>query len=135
MKKNGFTLVELLGVVTILAMLGMIIVPVIDNVLRNNKRKLYDVQIRVIKDAASSFVTDRVFDEYFNIDPGDSLGIRLGKLKEFGYIEGDVVNPIDKTNFPDSLLIIISNENNGYSYTVCDEDTQCDSNVEVFGEA
>lgn len=135
MKKNGFTLVELLGVVTILAMLGMIIVPVIDNVLKNNKRKLYDVQIRTIKDAASNFVTDRVFDEYFDIDPGDSLGIRLGKLKEFGYIEGDVVNPIDKTNFPDNLLIIITNENNGYSYTVCDEDAQCDSNVEVFGEA
>ena len=109
MKKNGFTLVELLGVVTILAMLGMIIVPVIDNVLKNNKRKLYDVQIRVIKDAASSFVADRVFDEYFDIDPGDSLGIRLGKLKEFGYIDGDVVNPIDKTNFSDSLLIIITN--------------------------
>ena len=56
MKKNGFTLIELLGVVTILAMLGLIIVPTINRVVTDNKVKLYNVQIRVIKSGASDYI-------------------------------------------------------------------------------
>lgn len=132
MKKNGFTLVELLGVITILAMLGIIVVPVVSNIISNNKQKLYDVQIKNIKNAAADFVADNAFS--IDIPSNSSLGIRLGKLKELGYIDNDISNPNTKTKFDDSMLIIIRNYDSNYSYVVCDGTVNCSGYVSVYGE-
>ena len=134
MKKNGFTLIELLGVVTILAMLGMIVVPTINKVLTDNKNELYEVQIRNIKSGASNFVSENVFSDNLEIPNNSSIGIKLGKLKELGYIDVDITNPISKDKFSDDMLILITNSNNGYSYTVCDERVNCNTNVRIYGE-
>jgi len=134
MKKNGFTLVELLGVVTILAMLGMIIVPVIGHIISDNKKELYDVQIRSIKSGASNFVSENVFSDDLDLPEGGSVGIRLGKLKELGFVDKDIYNPSTKQKFPDSMLIVITNNKNGYSYIVCDDSVTCDTNMRIFGE-
>jgi len=134
MKKNGFTLIELLGVVTILAMLGMVIVPVISHILSDNKRELYDVQIRNIKSGASNFVSENVFSDELDLPDGGSLGIRLGKLKELGFVDKDIYNPSTKEKFSDNMLIMITNEKNGYTYVVCDDSVTCDNNMRIFGE-
>lgn len=125
MKKNGFTLVELLGVVTILAMLGMIVVPTISRILSENKKILYDTQIRNIESGASNFVADNVFN--IDISVGESKGITLGKLKNLGYVENEVIDPISKKSFSDDMVIIITNTSSGYEYTVCTENVSCDS--------
>ena len=39
MKKNGFTLVELIAVIVILGLIGLIIVPSINSTLKNKERK------------------------------------------------------------------------------------------------
>lgn len=134
MKKNGFTLVELLGVVIILAMLGLIIVPTINKVLADNKNELYEVQIRNIKSGASNFVSENIFSENLNIPNNSSIGIKLGKLKELGYIDSDITNPITKNKFSDDMVILITNNDNGFSYTVCDERVNCNTNVRIYGE-
>lgn len=134
MKKNGFTLIELLGVVTILAMLGLIIVPTINKVLSDNKNELYEVQIRNIKSGASNFVSENIFSEDLNIHNNSSVGIKLGKLKELGYIDNDITNPVTKNKFSDDLIILITNNNNAYSYTVCDERVNCNTDVRIYGE-
>ena len=134
MKKNGFTLVELLGVVTILALLGMIIVPVINKVISDNKNELYEVQIRNIKSGVSNFVSENVFSEELDIPNNSSIGIKLGKLKELGYVDSSITNPVTKVKFSDDLIILITNNDNGYSYVVCDERVSCDTNVRIYGE-
>lgn len=134
MKKNGFTLVELLGVVVILAMLGVIIVPTINKVISDNKNELYEVQIRTIKSGASDFVSENIFSDELDIPNNSSIGIKLGKLKELGYIDKDITNPISRVKFSDDLIILITNNDNGYSYTVCDERVNCDTNVRIYGE-
>ena len=131
MKRNGFTLVELLGVVIILAMLGLVIIPTINGVVSSNKRELYEVQIRNIKSAASSFVSERIFS--IDIPNNGSIGVRLGTLKELGYIDSDISDPLTRNKFSDDMVIIISNHDNSYSYTVCDGSVSCDS-VSVYGE-
>ena len=131
MKKNGFTLVELLGVVTILALLGMIIIPNINSVISNNKQKLYDVQIRNIKSGASNFVSEHIYE--LEIPNNDSIGIKLGKLKQMGYIDSNISNPITKNKFSDDLVIMITNKDNSYSYTVCDNSVNCER-VELYEE-
>jgi prepilin-type N-terminal cleavage/methylation domain-containing protein len=130
MNKKGFTLVELLGVVAILAMLGLVIVPVISNVLSDNKEKLYDVQINNIKSGASSFVAENIFD--INISSGDSVGITLGDLKNLGYIDEDIKDPITRNNFSDDLAITITNQNGVFTYTVCTEGVSCNLDIPFY---
>ena len=132
MRRNGFTLIELLGVVIILSMLGIVIVPTINKVIADNKQELYDVQIRNIKSGASNFVSENIFE--LDIPNNGSIGIKLGKLKEMGYIEDNVVNPFTRDIFSDDLIILITNSNSSYNYTVCDGSVNCDTNVVLYGE-
>lgn len=132
MGKKGFTLIELLGVVTILAMLGLIIVPTTNKIISDNKKQLYDIQIRNIKSGASNFVSEHVFD--LDIPNNSSIGIKLGKLKELGYIDIDITDPTTKIKFDDDLVILITNNDSGYTYTVCDDSVVCDANVSFYGE-
>lgn len=133
MEKNGFTLIELLGVITILSMLGLIIIPTINNIISDNKNELYEVQIRNIKSGTSNFVSDHVFSDDLDIPNNSSIGIRLGKLKELGYVDFDITNPISRNKFSDDLVILITN-NNGFYYTVCDEHVNCDLDVRFYGD-
>ena len=125
MRNRGFTLVELLAVVAILAMLGLIIVPVINNVLNDNKAKLYNLQIQNIEDGARGYVSDRVFS--IDISVGSSKGITLGTLKQQGYVENDIVNPLTKERFSDNMVIIISNTSTGFTFKVCTSDIICET--------
>ena len=125
MRNRGFTLTELLGVVTILAMLGLVIVPVITNSLNENKKNLYNVQIMNIESAAKDYVSDHVFD--IDISIGSSKGITLGTLKNLGYINTDIVDPITRQKFSDDMVIIISNTSNGFIFKVCTSNVSCES--------
>ena len=49
MKKSGFTLIELMGVITILAILSVITVVGVDKLLLNGKEDLYKNQIDIIE--------------------------------------------------------------------------------------
>jgi len=129
MKSRGFTLVELLAVITILALLGLLIVPVISNVLSDNKTKLYNVQINNIEEGAKSYVSEHIFS--IDIPIGTSKGITLGKLKNFGYVADDIVDPLTKEEFSNDMIIIISNTNNGFSYKVCSSGVFCE-NVDML---
>jgi len=131
-KKNGFTLVEFLGVITILAMLGVIIVPTINNVISENRKKLYDTQIRNIKASASNFVSENILS--LDIEKNESLGITLGMLKELGYIDKNITNPITRESFDNDLVIIITNNESGFEYTVCTSDNLCDIDYELYQE-
>ena len=44
--KKAFTLVELLAVIILLGLLGLIIYPTVNGVIKNNKNKLHDKQIK-----------------------------------------------------------------------------------------
>ena len=103
MKSRGFTLVELLAVITILALLGLLIVPVISNVLSDNKTKLYNVQINNIEEGAKSYVSEHIFS--IDIPIGTSKGITLGKLKNFGYVADDIIDPLTKEEFSNDMII------------------------------
>ena len=48
MKKNAFTLTEVLGVLIILAFLALLVSPFVSKAVKNNKQKLYDIQIKEI---------------------------------------------------------------------------------------
>lgn len=56
MKKNGFTLVELLGVIAILALLATIATPAIIALSNKIKSNMYDAKVKLIKESAILYV-------------------------------------------------------------------------------
>ena len=58
MKKKGFTLVELLAVITLIGILGLITVPIINNTIKNSRKKAFKETLSAIVDAAKIYNAD-----------------------------------------------------------------------------
>ena len=116
MKKNGFTLAELLGVVIIIGVLALLLLPTIDKATQENKQGLYETQIKNIETAASMWAIDNR-DELPEKE-GDSIIIYLWQLKIGGYIDDDIRNPKNGKLFPNDMEIKITKEYNNYDYEV-----------------
>lgn len=56
MKKNGFTLVELLATITIMGLILMLISPSIKNLQNRNKQKKFEIYGKTLVDSAKLFV-------------------------------------------------------------------------------
>ena len=58
MKKNGFTLMELLAVIIILTLMGMIVVPIVENSINSGKDDLYIAQIDSVKASLKKYAIE-----------------------------------------------------------------------------
>jgi len=58
MKKKGFTLVELLAVITLIGVLGLITVPIINTTIKNSRKKAFKETLSAIVDAAKIYNAD-----------------------------------------------------------------------------
>lgn len=114
MKSRGFTLVELLGVVFILALLGLLIVPIVSNVLIDKKNDLYDVQIRNIEEGMRNYLSEHFFE--VNVSSENWLGYKLKYLQELGYIKNGIKNPITNREFSSDMVIAVKNSYDGFEY-------------------
>ena len=107
MKNKGFTLIEILGVITLLAILSTIIILAVNKPLKDSKEKLYQTQIENIKAAASNWRTD-------NIELIPQTGyytITLENLQNDGYINSDIKDPRDDSIMLPSTQIQIGMNN------------------------
>lgn len=121
MKKKGFTLTEVLGVLTVLALLALLVTPIVTKTIKNNKQKLYDAQIKIIEKAAKDYAIKNT-----DILPevGEKIYITLGEIKRSGVLQEEVRNPRTKELFPDDLQIQITFENNQYVYRVVEQEVE-----------
>ena len=60
MNRKGFTLIELMGVITILAILAIIIVPLVDKNVKESKENIYAIQIENIRMAGEDYYVDNI---------------------------------------------------------------------------
>lgn len=111
--KKGFTLAELLGVITILGALMLIIIPLVSTAIRSANEELYDSQIENIKLALESWMSDN---QKPNV--GESITLSLSQLKEAGLVELDIKNPKTKELFPNDMVLKITNNNGIIEYIV-----------------
>lgn len=118
MKKRGFTLVELLGVIVVLAIIALLAVGGYGKVSENVKKQSYNNVVALIETKAS---------EYANAT--GNLLTNVGKLVELGYLEADdeeghVKSPIDGSPLNCHIVSIIK-DNNGL-YGQYSEEEDCD---------
>lgn len=122
MNKRGFTLIELMAVVTVLAILSLIIIPIVDKNLKKSKEDMHKIQIENIRMAAKGYFSDHADKRpTFN----NHCSISFDRLVADGYISSDLVDP--KTGEPFvgyyvQIKNVGTSSRDVYSYSVCPEE-------------
>lgn len=111
MKKKGFTLVELLAVLIILAIIFVISVPLMTEILDQSKNTLYKKQIDTILDASYDYSLKHI---NYLPERNKISYITLGELKYEGIVDYDLTDPETNKKFNDDLVISISKVGTGY---------------------
>lgn len=141
MKNKGFTLVELLAVITLLGIIALITIPVVTNIMSKQKEKLYYDQLNQLIKAAQNWGTDNN-DTLINL-PGKCMDsnfikLTLDQLKEgntdVSYLADDFINPKTDNNFSndDTYIWIYKNQK---AYLYCVQTPDCTNNkFSEYGE-
>ena len=111
--KKAFTLIELLGVITILAVLA---IPIIDSSVESNREELYKTQINQIEKAAKDYYTEHLNELPQN--SGDKREITFKKLQDTGYLEMDIKNPRTNKNYAPTAVVIVTKEKENFKYEI-----------------
>lgn len=88
---KGFTLVELIAVVLILALIGILVIPAIGKTIKDTKSDLYESQVTALIDGMQNWVADHP--RLLPSEPGEKVYVSLGQLKLGNYIDMDIKNP------------------------------------------
>lgn len=113
--KKGFTLVELLAVITILGVLALISIPTIDSVIKSSKDSALEEQKQIVLDGARAWAAKNVMKLPAN--DGETKEITIGDLKKAGYVELNIMNPKTEKCFGNTNIIVITRRKNDYTYT------------------
>lgn len=127
MSKKGFTLVELIGVIVILALLALLITPTVNKLLKEQKQKVYDAQMKIVLNAAKNYVADK----QDTLDISDSgLALSVSDLYNNGYLNKDkVINPSTNKEFKNCVLVKWDDSYNQYNYKYVDCTTLADIDI------
>ena len=112
--QKGFTLVELLAVLVILGLLGLIVIPLVDNILKDSREDLYNIQIKNIEEGARDWAAKNPL---ILPEKGESTKKTIAELEEEGFIEMDIKNPKTKEAFCDDSFVTITNTGSGFTYS------------------
>lgn len=113
MKKNGFTLIEVVGILVLLILILSITFPIVTSTLKNSKEKLYVDQIEFIKDAAKSYLID--------LQGAKPSSVSLQTLINTNYIEEGITDPRDDTLLNGCIYITFDNVYNTYDLTYMEQ--------------
>ncbi len=107
--EKGFTLVELLAVIVILALIALITVPIINGTINSSKERLEKEQYERVEQAVKTYTAKNVSD--------DCACVSIDDLKQDGYLENVVIrNPKTGDAIDGIYTIIWSEETNQYEY-------------------
>ena len=119
MKKDGFTLVELLAVVVIIGITYLIIFPSVTSFIDKSKEKSYNIQVDLIEKASKKWVIDNT-DELLKKDPYhlNNINLTLTTLKKEGYLQDMFIeNPKNKKIMTGCVVVSYQSNKNQYEYT------------------
>ena len=114
MNNKAFTLIELLGVIVLLGILSTVIIPKVVNTMQNSKEIALVTQQEQIKKAAYDFLIDHTE----LLDDNETITIKLGVLKQGGYLPIKLKNPKTKKILSNESTITITKSGNNYEITL-----------------
>lgn len=107
MKKNGFTLVEMLSVIIIISLLALLVIPKITNSVNNYKDEIDELSLSIITSAAKLYIQD------YEINIEDNICINIDDLVNRGYLKRPV--EYKKEDITDIYSLKVINDK-GYEY-------------------
>ncbi len=117
MKKSGFTLIELIGIVVIIGLILLVAVPTINNVIERSEENKKQEALNNIYMATENYLMAN-YDEYSSLDNiGASEYIYVMDLINQQYMDIDELNPNDDESFDSKDVVKVTrNEDNTFSY-------------------
>ena len=120
MKKNAFTLIELLAILVILSILVIILIPTLKDSIDEAKKSAYDDQVNTITSAAESYFIN----SNFRVDSNTPKVMYLNDIVSSEYIDSkEIVNPVTEDAMTGCVLI--KYYSNQYHYEYIDNITEC----------
>ena len=104
LKNKGFTLVELIAIIIVLAAIFLVAFPMILNSSKKAENQKYNMMVSVLCDAGKSYVYSNP--ETYELNSGDTALIPVSELVEYGIVDSEMKNPkTDEYVSNDRLLI------------------------------
>ena len=124
MKRRGFTLVELLAVITILGILAVIVVPTVDRQIKKFKNDSYQQQVTMIELVAKNWGVDHRL-ELPTVE-GELYYLKLEDLVTQGFLKDeDIIDPRNNQQMNGCILVNYDAAKDNYDYQY--QETPCDS--------
>ena len=119
MNKKGFTLIEVIMVIAIIAILSLILIPNVMILIDKNKKRTCEKMIDNIESAAKMYVNQNKYELGFDYS-GTPKEITLKTLVDAGYLGGELVNPINKEeiSLESKVLVTYDCSVKGFKYKV-----------------
>ena len=116
MKNKGFTLVELLGVIVILGIIGTLVTPLVINLINEGKEDVNAMQQETVKRAAKNYANAHIY-SLEDCDNCVVATLTLRDLKYEGFLEEKELKDITTdAKIEDSAKVQIKKENGKYKY-------------------
>lgn len=141
--KKGFTLIEILAVVTIIGLIFILVIPKIATSLKNKKGDVDTTTNNIVLAAAKSYVADN--HDKFDKTDNNTYCLPISTLTKKEYLESPVKNVTDDVDITNTKSVKIT-YNKGFKYEVVDkkecevvyippcESDYCDSNGNGYTE-
>lgn len=111
--KKGFTLVEVIAIVTILGIILLLITPNILENIDNSKNKSYERQIKTIEQAAERWSVDNA--KQLNYD---RELLHIGELVDGDYLaSNEIIDPRDGSIMKGCIVIDYDHKHNQYTHS------------------
>ena len=116
--KRGFTLIEVIGVITVLSLLLLITMPALTKTLKKNEKQQYNDYITNLKMATETYIVKNI-DSYPQLkDMSSEVYIEIDLLLKNGYIENIIKDPeLADDEQPDHVLVTL-NTDGTFNYSV-----------------
>lgn len=111
MRKNGFTLVEIISILVVLAMIMLIVLPNLLSTLNKTEEKNYEEFIKSLN-LASELYVEKNSNLYNLANSGDEAVILLGYLIDDGLVNYKIVNPKteERIHREDKIRIVVQSD-------------------------
>lgn len=111
--KKGFTLIELIAVITLLAILGILVIPSILNLVKNKQQDLSSASNDILYKATELYLSNH---DGYDLINGNVYCISLNELALENLITTPFVDPITRSEIPLDDKVEVSVVNKSYTY-------------------